>query len=125
VDGSQRKSNHRPCTRPFESLPDSLRFWKTRIEETETRLLHGLRKRCAAQDWPGDAEVRLDRALTYHNGLVGTDVQGLAIGNFDRSMHRYGLDRQFRGEIRNVQIFGSHLSGQGALPLGTIQKQLQ
>lgn len=77
------------------------------------------------QDWPGDAEVRLDRALTYHNGLVGTDVLGLAIGNFDPSMHRYGLDRQFRGEIRNVQIFGSHLSGRGALPLGTIRKQLQ
>lgn len=75
-------------------------------------------------DAPGVTEVRLDRTLTYHQGPVGPDVQGLAIGNFDQAMHRYGLDRQFRGEIRGVRLFGSRLSGRGALPLDSIRSQL-
>jgi len=78
----------------------------------------------APLDTPEAADVRLDRTLTYHHGPVGTDVQGLAIGNFDQAMHRYGLDRQFRGEIRGVQLFGSRMSGRGALNLDAIRSHL-
>ena len=76
------------------------------------------------QDAPGAVDVRLDHAVTYHNGPVGPDAQGLAIGNFDQAMHRFGLDRQFRGEIRGVQLFGSRISGRGALSLDVIRSHV-
>jgi hypothetical protein len=39
-------------------------------------------------------------------------------------MHSYGFDRQFRGEIRGLQIFGSRVTGRGAQDLETIRKNL-
>ncbi len=74
-------------------------------------------------DAPGAADVKLDRKTTYNNGAAGTDSRGLAIGNFNETMQSYGLDRQFRGEIRGLQIFGSRLGGRGALTLEAIQLQ--
>jgi hypothetical protein len=75
-------------------------------------------------DEPGPTEIRLDRKTTYNRGKVGTDLADLAVGNFNRTMHSYGLDRQFRGEIRGLQIFGSRISSRGALDLETIRKHL-
>jgi PKD repeat protein len=66
-------------------------------------------------DAPGTTEVTLDRKTTYNNGPVGADLRGLAIGNFNQTMHSYGLDRQFRGEILGLQIFGSRIGRRGAL----------
>jgi hypothetical protein len=76
-------------------------------------------------DVPGAAPVKLDRKTTYNNGPVGADLRGLAIGNFNETMHSYGLDRQFRGEIRGLQIFGSRIGGRGALGPDAIQKQVR
>jgi PKD repeat protein len=73
---------------------------------------------------PGTTEVKLDRTTTYNNGSVGADLRGLAIGNFNQTMHSYGFDRQFRGEIRGLQIFGSRVTGRGAQDLETIRKNL-
>ncbi len=75
----------------------------------------------APQDAPGAADVRLDRKNSYNHGPVGTELRGLAIGNFNQTMHSYGLDRQFRGEIRGLQIFGSRVSARGVLNLDTIR----
>jgi len=75
-------------------------------------------------DAPGPTEIRLDRKTTYNRGRVGADLADLAIGNFNRTMHSYGLDRQFRGEIRGLQIFGSRVSSRGALELETIRKHM-
>jgi hypothetical protein len=61
---------------------------------------------------------------TYNAGAVGTDLGPLTIGNFNQTMHSYGLDRQFRGEIRALQIFGSRLSGRGALSLEAIGRHV-
>jgi PKD repeat protein len=74
---------------------------------------------------PGVADVKLDRKTTYNNGPVGTDLRGLAIGNFNETMHSYGLDRQFRGEIRGLQISGSRIGGRGALGPDAIQKRVR
>lgn len=74
------------------------------------------------QDAPAAADVRLDRKTTYDNGPVGTDLRGLAIGNFNPTMHSYGLDRQFRGAIRGLQVFGSRVSGRGTQDLDTIRQ---
>jgi len=73
-------------------------------------------------DVPGPAEVVLDRKTTYNNGPVGGDLRGLTIGNFNETMRGYGLDRQFRGEIRGLQIFGSRLGGRGALTATEIMR---
>ena len=73
-------------------------------------------------DSPGPTEVMLDRKTTYNNGRVGADLGGLAIGNFNQTMHSYGLDRQFRGQIRSLQIFGSPISPRGAFPIEQIKQ---
>mgnify|MGYP000451115915 CR=1 FL=1 len=75
-------------------------------------------------DAPGATEARLDRKTSYNNGPVGANVQALAIGNFNQTMHGYGLDRQFRGDIRGLQLFGSRLGRRGALGLRAIHQHL-
>jgi PKD repeat protein len=72
------------------------------------------------RDAPGPTAVQLDRKTTYTAGSVAADPGPLAIGNFNETMRSYGLDRQFRGEIRGLQIFGSRISGRGAQSLETI-----
>jgi hypothetical protein len=67
-------------------------------------------------------DIVLDRKAAYRNGPLGAEVAGLAIGNFNRTMQSYGLDRQFRGEIMALQIFGSRVTGRGALDLETLRK---
>ncbi len=68
-------------------------------------------------DAPGKADVKLDRKTSYRAGPVDADIGPLAIGNFNSTMQGFGLDRQFRGEIRELQLLGSRVGGQGALTL--------
>lgn len=68
-----------------------------------------------ALDAPGDPALALDRQTSYHAGDVGAEPGPLAIGNFNQTLHGHGLDRQFRGEIRSLQLFGSRVDGRGAL----------
>ncbi|NQT16487.1 MAG: PKD domain-containing protein [Planctomycetes bacterium] len=72
---------------------------------------------------PNDTAVALDRKTTYNVGPVAGDIGPLAIGNFNETMHGYGLDRQFRGQIRRLQIFGSRATGRGALSLEEIERR--
>ena len=69
------------------------------------------------QDQPGEAALVLDRKTTYNAGPVAGDIGPLVIGNFNETMHSYGLDRQFRGQIRALELYGSRISGRGALSL--------
>lgn len=71
-------------------------------------------------DAPGQADVALDRRTSYSVGPIDPDIGPLAIGNFNATMHGYGLDRQFRGEIRGLQIYGSRAGGRGALDAAAI-----
>jgi hypothetical protein len=64
-----------------------------------------------------DAAIRLDRTNTYNAGAVATRIGPLAIGNFNRTMQSYGWDRQFRGTIKGLVVFGSRISRRGALDL--------
>ena len=77
---------------------------------------------------PGDAveppSLQLDRKTTYNAGPVAADPGPLAIGNFNQTMRSYGLDRQFRGEIRALQIYGSRISHRGALELQQITRHM-
>jgi hypothetical protein len=79
----------------------------------------------APSDAPGPSAVTLDRRTAYHAGPVDSDVGPLVIGNFNETMRGYGLDRQFRGEIRSLQIFGSRASRRGALSAEEINSRLR
>jgi hypothetical protein len=77
----------------------------------------------APSDTPGQSAVSLDRRTAYHAGPVDGDVGPLVLGNFNETMQSFGLDRQFRGEIRALQVFGSRLDGRGALKHDAISSQ--
>jgi hypothetical protein len=66
-------------------------------------------------DTPRQSTVSLDQKTFYNPGPVDSDVGPLVVGNFNETMEAYGMDRQFRGEIRALQIFGSSKDGNGAL----------
>jgi hypothetical protein len=78
----------------------------------------------APLDNPTQTAVSLDRRTAYHAGPVDIDIGPLVIGNFNETMRGYGMDRQFRGEIRALQIFGSRVGGRGALNAGQINSRL-
>jgi PKD repeat protein len=75
-------------------------------------------------DAPGPAQPFLDRTTTYNVGPVGTEIGPLVIGNFNHTMRNHGLDRQFRGEIRSLQIFGSRVGSRGARTPQEIQSAM-
>jgi hypothetical protein len=68
-----------------------------------------------------NVEVQLDRKNTYNAGPVANHTGPLAIGNFNRTMRNYGWDRQFRGQINGLMVFGSRIGHRGALDLATLQ----
>ncbi len=76
----------------------------------------------APRETPAKVEIALDRKTSYRNGPVGAEADCLAIGNFNRTMQGHGLDRQFRGDIMGLQIFGSRVTGRGAQDLETLRK---
>lgn len=76
-------------------------------------------------DEAGSNAVQFDHRTTYRAGPVATEIGPLVIGNFNGTMRSYGLDRQFRGEIRDLQIFGSRLSERGALDVEAIRARFR
>lgn len=63
-----------------------------------------------------------DRTTSYGAGPTGTGSGVLTIGNYNPTIHRHGTDRQFRGQLHAVQVFGSRTGPSGALGLGAIRK---
>jgi len=72
-----------------------------------------------------DTAAKLDRKTGYNNGPVGGGSGDLVIGNFNKTLRSAGLDRQFRGQIRALQIYASRLGKRGALPLEKIHQHQQ
>lgn len=71
------------------------------------------------------APAALDAKTSYNNGPVGEGSGNLVIGNFNETLQGAGLDRQFRGRIRGLQIYASRLASRGALSLETIRRRQQ
>lgn len=69
------------------------------------------------------AELRLDRITSYARGAVAAPTGPLAIGNFNSTMKNYGWDRQFRGEIKGLRVFGSRISEEAAFDLEEIRSR--
>jgi PKD repeat protein len=68
-----------------------------------------------------DTPATLDRKTNYNNGPVDENTGDLVVGNFNRTLQRAGLDRQFRGQIRELQIYASRFSSRGVLSLERIR----
>ncbi|MBW3623876.1 MAG: DUF5060 domain-containing protein [Armatimonadetes bacterium] len=66
--------------------------------------------------------AELDRIASYNAGVTGRNSANLTLGNYNETMHGHGLDRQFRGEIRRLQIFGSRIGSAGALEPAKIRE---
>jgi hypothetical protein len=64
----------------------------------------------------------LDRTTSYNNGPTGKGSGPLTIGNYNETIHNHGTDRQFRGQLHAVQIFGSKTGSDGALSVAAIRK---
>ncbi|MHC4546673.1 MAG: hypothetical protein ACYSYL_19520, partial [Planctomycetota bacterium] len=75
----------------------------------------------------GDADTaaQLDRTTTYNRGPTGKGSGTLTVGNYNESIQRHGQDRQFRGQLRGIQVFGSRISSRGALSLNVIREHQQ
>jgi Domain of unknown function (DUF5060)/Protein of unknown function (DUF4038)/PKD domain/Concanavalin A-like lectin/glucanases superfamily/Domain of unknown function (DUF5605) len=69
-----------------------------------------------------DTAAELDRTTSYNNGPVGEGSGNLVIGNFNKTLQGVGLDRQFRGQMRGLQIYASRIGTRGALSLETIRQ---
>ena len=67
----------------------------------------------------------LDRRTNYNNGPVDEGCGNLVIGNFNKTLQGAGLDRQFRGRMRAIQIYASRLGTRGALSLEDIRQHQQ
>lgn len=63
----------------------------------------------------------LDRTTTYARGATGMDSRELTVGNYNTTLHSAGKDRQFRGWLRGIMVFGSQSDVNGALDLNTIR----
>jgi len=70
-----------------------------------------------------DTPATLDRTTTYRTGPTDQGSGPLTIGNYNATIHRHGQDRQFRGQMRAIQIFGSRIGSSGALGLEAIRRR--
>jgi hypothetical protein len=72
----------------------------------------------------GDADrpAESDITTSYSRGPTGKGSGELTIGNYNESIQQHGKDRQFRGKLRGIKIFGSRIGPRGALSLSDIRK---
>ena len=72
-----------------------------------------------------DTAAQLDRTTTYNRGPTGKGSGTLTVGNYNESIQRHGKDRQFRGKLRGIQVFGSRISSRGAVQLNVVREHQQ
>ena len=69
-----------------------------------------------------DSPATLDRRTTHAAGPTGAGSGTLTIGNYNETIHRHGTDRQFRGTLHGLAIYGSRFGPSGALDLERIRR---
>ncbi len=55
-------------------------------------------------------KATLDKTVTYNKGVVGNDMEPLAIGNFNSITRGWLTGRMFRGLIDQIQVYNSSLT---------------
>ncbi|MHC4253857.1 MAG: PKD domain-containing protein, partial [Planctomycetota bacterium] len=71
----------------------------------------------------GGAPAEFDRVTSYSRGPTGRDSGELTVGNYNTTLHRHGLDRQFRGSLRAIEVFGSRIGLGGVLGPEAIRRR--
>ncbi len=69
-----------------------------------------------------DSPAKLDKKMTYPAGTTGNNCGPLTVGNYNETIHKHGTDRQFRGRLHGIQIFGNKRGADGALDQQTIRR---
>jgi hypothetical protein len=69
--------------------------------------------------------AELDTVTDYARGATGLGSGPLSVGNYNEPLHRHGLDRQFRGRLRAIEIIGSRVSSRGVLPPAELRRRQQ
>jgi len=72
-----------------------------------------------------DSPAKLDKTTSYSRGPTSKDSGTLTIGNYNESIQQHGKDRQFRGRLQSIEIFGSRIGPRGALSISDIRKHQQ
>ena len=72
-----------------------------------------------------DSPAKLDKTTSYSRGSTGKGSGTLTIGNYNESIQQHGRDRQFRGRLQSIEIFGSRIGHRGALSLSDIRQRQQ
>jgi len=72
-----------------------------------------------------DSPAKLDKTTSYSRGPTSKDSGTLTIGNYNESIQQHGKDRQFRGRLQSIEIFGSRIGPRGALLISDIRKHQQ
>ena len=118
-------------------MEDWDRFFEILAKEDPHGRLRGIHNGRIWYDHTKDWVTHASLQTSDMNGGVLEDLRGLRsftiigwvkpdslqIGNFNETMRSYGFDRQFRGQIHNLEIYGSRASGRGALSLEEIGKR--
>jgi len=69
-----------------------------------------------------DSPADLDKKTTYLAGPTGTQSGPLTVGNYNETIQQHGTDRQFRGRLHGIQIFGSKNGAEGVLDRQMIRR---
>jgi len=69
-----------------------------------------------------DSPAKLDKKTTYRAGPAGINCGPLTVGNYNETIHKHGTDRQFRGRLHGIQIFGNKHDTDGVLNQRTIRR---
>ncbi len=64
----------------------------------------------------------LDRVTSFNRGPTDSNSGVLAVGNYNKTLHSNGTDRQLRGQLRALQIYGSQSDSGAALSIEDIRK---
>lgn len=72
-----------------------------------------------------DSPAQLGKTTSYPRGPTGKASGTLTMGNYNESIQQHGKDRQVRGRLRGIEIFGSQIGHQGALVLRSIRVRQQ
>ncbi len=64
----------------------------------------------------------LDRVTSFNRGPTDSGSGVLAVGNYNKTLHSNGTDRQLRGQLRALQIYGSQSDSGAALPIEEVRE---
>jgi hypothetical protein len=69
--------------------------------------------------------AQFDKVMSCSRGPTDKGSGPLTIGNYNETIQHHGQDRQFRGRLRCIEIFGSRIGPRGALSLNDIRQRQQ